>query len=123
MIPGRVARGRVLVAQALYRRLITPRGMLRGGPEESAYGIDLAEYVGAVGYPTAVNAIPAIVRNEFLKDDRVLSADVSAVVSRDSTGLVYIELSALVYLTDESAPLPLTFKVTDASVTLLGGTS
>ena len=118
--PGRLARGRQVVVQALYRRLITPRGTLRGGPEEENYGIDLAEYCGAIGYANAVAAIPAVVRGELSKDDRV--AEVSCTASRlDSTdGTVSIVLTVTVRLDDEADTFDFTLAVSDVTVTLLG---
>lgn len=123
MATGRLARGSQVVLQALYRRLITPRGTLRGGEEELAYGFDIAEYVGAVGITTAVAALPGIVRAELLKDDRVLSVSVDASIVTDTPGLTSITLALLVTLDDELADFPLTLAVTDVDVTLIGGIS
>lgn len=121
VVAGRLARGRTVVAQALYRRLITPRGTLRGGDEEAAYGLDLSEYVGAVGHETAVAALPGLVRGELLKDDRVADVNVAATSSADTAGLVSITLEIDVTLADESEPFALSVAVTDTSVALLGG--
>jgi len=120
---GRLARGRQVVAQALYRRLTTPRGTLRDGDEAANYGIDLADYVGAIGTDTAIAALPGIVRGELQKDDRVIQIDVDPpIVERLASGLLSINLSISAYLTDELDPLGLTVAISDVGVSLLGVT-
>lgn len=78
---GRYAKGITGLAQALYHRLITPRGTLRGGPageaEASAYGLDVAGAVGAHGDETSVLIMPAMIRAELAKDDRVEAVTVT----------------------------------------------
>ena len=121
---GRLARGRQVVAQALYRRLTTPRGTLRDGDEAANYGIDLADYVGAIGYDIAIAALPGVVRGELLKDDRVIQVDVEPpVVERQASGLVSITMQISCFLTDELDPLGLTVGISDVGVGLLGVTS
>jgi hypothetical protein len=128
--PGRYATGATVVVQALYRRLITPRGTLQpvddtlGGDDERAYGFDVSGYCGAVGYPTAVNALPGQVRNELLKDDRVSpSLSVTATLSQGNDGLDAIDLSISGELADESGSFDLTLRVNDVTVAILGGVS
>lgn len=121
LVTGRLVRGPMVVLQALYRRLITPRGMLRGGDEEAAYGLDLSSYVGAVGYETSVKALPGLVRGELLKDDRVADVAVAATVSTDTAGEISIYLDVSVALHDEDESFPLQVRVTDTSVALVGG--
>lgn len=66
--PGQVVTGRLLVAEAIYRRLTTPRGSLLYAPN---YGIDIARYLGMEStVPNAVR-IAGEVRGEVEKDDRV----------------------------------------------------
>jgi hypothetical protein len=77
MHTGRYVRGVKTVAQACYRRLITPRGALRGGEEEANYGLDL---VGLLGGPVEVGDVAAMERAiaaELKKDQRVSGADVT----------------------------------------------
>lgn len=119
--PGRYARGPTLVAQALYRRLITPRGTLRGGDEEGAYGFDVSGYCGAVGYPTALAALPGLVTGELLKDDRVSEVTVEATEAETDTGDIAITLTIDAVLADESGSFVLTLSVTDVNTTILGG--
>jgi hypothetical protein len=46
---GRYVSGVTVVAEAIYRRLTTPRGMLLGGESEGNYGLDLMSLVGSAG--------------------------------------------------------------------------
>lgn len=127
MQPGRYAQGVEVVVQALYRRLITPRGTLiplddEGGDEERVYGFDVAGYVGAIGYPAALQALPALVTGELLKDDRVLpTLSVKAVLSTSTDGEDTIELFISGDLDDESGSFAFTLNVTDVSVDFLRG--
>jgi hypothetical protein len=118
---GRYARGWMVVAQAIYRRLITPRGMLRGGDEERNGGLDLSEYVGAVGTATALAALPNHVRGEIQKDDRVSPGGVTvrATVANEGNGDVTILLDISVRLADESEDFTLTVGVDETSTELL----
>lgn len=120
-VSGRYARGWMVVAQAIYRRLITPRGMLRGGDEERNGGLDLSEYVGAVGTVTALAALPNLVRGEIQKDDRVMpgGVNVRATSSQETNGDVTITLEISVRLADESEDFALTVGVDETSVELL----
>jgi len=119
--PGRYARGATLVAQALYRRLITPRGTLRGGDEEAAYGFDVSGYCGAVGYPVALAAFPSLVRAELLEDDRVSEVTVQATQLEGEGGEISITLEIDCTLADEGETFSLTLSVTDVTTTILGG--
>lgn len=120
---GRYARGRVLVAQALYRRLITPRGTLRGGDEERAYGLDVAGYVGAVGIRTAVAALPGLVRGELLKDDRVADVQVTATAEERTDGTAAVTLEMSVLLLDEDESFTLTLSASALTLDVIGGAS
>lgn len=119
IITGRYVTGWRVVAQALYRRITTPRGTVLsiGNPEAAAYGFDICEYIGAVGYPTALAALPSLVRGEFMKDGRVADATVEAFEERASNGEIYITLSAVVVLVDEGETFQFTADVTAESIT------
>jgi hypothetical protein len=123
LVSSRLARGSAVVVQALYNRLITPRGTLRGGDEESAYGFDVAGYVGEVGTDIALAALPGIVRGELMKDDRVSDVLVTATTSTASDGTIAIVLEITGVLADSEEEFALTVAATDVSVTLLGGMS
>ncbi len=119
-VVGRLAQGQQVVVQALYRRLITPRGKLRGGPEEDAYGLDISAYLGAVGTETAIAALPGLIRGEFMKDDRVVDVATRSSFATDSAGLTTIELTIDVLLEDEDEPFAFTVAVSEVTTELLG---
>lgn len=121
--PGRFARGANLVAQAAYKRLITPRGTLSGGDEETAYGLDVASYVGAVGTAIAIRTLPGQVRAQLLQDDRLSEADVTAAIATAADGTVSITLAIVGTLADESGTFTLTLAVSDVDATVLGITT
>jgi len=120
LITGRLARGPAVVAQALYRRLITPRGTLRGGDDESAYGFDVASYVGAVGTATALAALPGLVRGELVKDARVADVAATASITTDPGGLVSIVIVVDVTLADEGETFTFSVGVDAVSAQFLG---
>lgn len=119
---GRLAKGSALVAQAAFRRLTTPRGTLRGGDEEDAYGFDVAGLVGDVGYDTAVAQIPGRVRAELLKDDRLTDVQVTATIINDR-GKQTITIVVVGVLADETEDFTLTLSVDEVTVDLIGGVS
>lgn len=118
---GRMVGGRTLLAEAIWRRLTTPRGTLSGGAEASAYGLDLAAYVGAVGERIAEAALPSIVEAELLKDDRIAAVSVTATAYRADDGTARIELQLVVQPASDLARFPLTLGVTSAGVEIIGG--
>ena len=62
------------ISQAIYRRLITPRGALLDDPE---YGYHVAALLNAPLNQLAVEGIAGSIRNEVTKDDRVESVTVA----------------------------------------------
>lgn len=113
----------MVVAQAAYRRLITPRGTLSGGDEETAYGLDVASYIGAVGTAIAIRTLPGQVRAQLLQDDRLAEADVTAAIATAADGTVSITLAIVATLADESGTFTLTLAVSDVDATVLGITT
>jgi hypothetical protein len=122
LVTGRFVRGVQVVAQAIYRRLTTPRGTLRGGEEEENYGIDLSDYVGSSATPQRLAAIPGIVRAEVLKDDRVLDVKVSCTFATSADGLVTVTLALWVTLSETGEAFPMTLTAGEAGVQLSMGT-
>ena len=115
--PGVYVTGVELVAQRCYRRLITPRGMLRGGEEEENFGLDLAGFVGSAAPATVDAMLPSVVRNELLKDSAV--DDVTVTASRvEGGGLVSWTLSIEIATTD--GDVTLIVGVSEVSVGLIG---
>jgi hypothetical protein len=91
-----------------------------GGEEEAVYGLDLEGIIGAVGYDSAVDVLPSMVRAELLKDDRVTDVSVSATKVTDTAGLMSITLTVDVVLTDAGDTFRLTLAVSDVTTKLLG---
>lgn len=114
--PGVRVTGVRLVAEAAYRRLTTPRGMLRGGEDEANYGLDLLDMIGAVASQSNTTALGGRIRNELLKDERIETVDVTVVLERigPSTEL-HIEIEA----ETREGPFSLAIVVDDVSVQLL----
>jgi hypothetical protein len=119
LVTGRYASGWLVVAQACFRRLITPQGMLRWAEDESRYGFDVSGYVGAVGEEAALIALPSQVAAELSKDDRVSDVLATVKTTRDSAGLVSIVLSVDVVLKDEGGNFNLTMSVGQARTELI----
>ncbi len=117
---GKYVSGRAALAQACYRRLTTPRGTLRGGDEEQAYGIDLPGFVGRTATSIATAALPGVVRAELLKDDRILDVAVEVATDAPTNGLVTYTIVIVVSAVDEAEDFALTIAVTSTSAELLG---
>lgn len=122
LVTGRMATGVTLLAQAIYRRLTTPRGTLDDGDEGVVYGLDLAEFLGRQATPDAIaNTGPAL-EAEILKDDRIASvtAVASAVTGADGLTTTTVEITAIPYDETAAAPFAMTLAVSDVTVSLLG---
>lgn len=76
LMPGHVADGVDVVAQAQMIRLDTRRGSCPGAPND---GIKLTEFLHGEMTPANLGRIPGVIRTELLKDDRVRSVDVALV--------------------------------------------
>jgi hypothetical protein len=120
---GRFATGATAVAQAAFRRLTTPRKTLRSvlpNAPELTYGFDLTGYVGAVSAEIAAATIPARVRSELLKDDRI--RDVFCTVSnRRRSGEDVLMVTIRAKLSNSGDTFALTLSVSDAATELVGG--
>ena len=101
------------LAQALVRRLDTPRGSLI---DDGDYGIDLRSYCNRPTAAAELIALAGQVRGELLKDDRV---DTLTVVMRPtSTGNAFdLELS-IVPVDPRLGPFDLTLAVTSATIVI-----
>lgn len=117
---GRLVSGKELVCQALYRRLITPRGTLGSFTDEHlTYGLDVASFIGMVGYEAAVRSLPAQIQNELLKDDRVASVTCTAQMLQSGIERE-LAISINVVLEDEAGDFDFTLSVTAARALLTG---
>ncbi len=114
---ARFVTGARLVAEAAYRRLTTPRGMLRGGEDEAEYGLDLTELIGSIATEADAAALAGRVRAELEKDDRIESVEVTVTATTDGPATAYV---VAVKATTAAGPFGLTLEVDAVSVELLG---
>lgn len=112
---GRFVSGVLAVAQANFRRLITPRGMLRGGEDEQNYGLDLEELIGTT--PTDAPSLEGRVQGELLKDERNLSVRVTVADTSDGVAHSY---DITIECDTAEGPFTLQIAASDVSVELLG---
>ncbi len=105
--------GTLLVSQAIYRRLTTPRGTLIDDPD---YGLDIRSLLHKGMTPVEIGAYPGQIRQEILKDERITFAEVIVKQSAKETWLITIRCEA------GEGPFTLTLGVADAVATLLSTT-
>lgn len=108
---GRVVAGVELVAEAIYRRLITPRGRLIDDP---SYGLDVRALLGQALTDRGLSAIPGIIRGEVKKDPRVDICTVRA--TRTTEGLASVSLRLEINFTTALGPFALVLLVSDLTV-------
>jgi phage baseplate assembly protein W len=111
---GALVSGRTMLAQALARRLTTPRGGLF---YDTNYGTDLRLYLNEGMTNEAQSRIKAAVESECLKDERVsaCSAEVSFSLQ---TQLLKVSIS----VDTKAGPFSLTLAVSSLTVDLLAVT-
>lgn len=110
---GRFVSGPRLVAEAIYRRLTTPRGTLRGGPAEANYGIDLTELVGSAATKRDAAALPGRITTEILKDERIERVEVTVTQSVDGPAV-----SFAIVIEGETAEGPFALQLLASEVTV-----
>ena len=117
---GRFATGARLVAEAAYRRLTTPRGMLRGGEDEANYGLDLTELIGTSTTKASAAALPGKIAAELSKDERIDAStlDIQVVLTKEGPASVYTISIAGKTANEDSFTLVLL--ASDVTVELLG---
>lgn len=115
--PGRYATGAQLVGEAVYRRLITPRGMLRGGEDEANYGLDLTEFVGSTSTKQDAAAAASRIKAELKKDERIIDVVVEVTPSTEGPE-TYFEVTINAETTE--GPFDLQIGVSDVNVEILG---
>lgn len=107
----RLRSGRVVLAEALARRLETPRGGLF---YDADYGLDVRAMLNDAMTENGLAAIEDAILSEILKDDRVENAEVAATFSMEEESLsVRIEVLA------GEEPFPLVLKIDDVSAKIL----
>jgi hypothetical protein len=101
------------IAEALIRRLITPRGAL---PDDPDYGFDLRGLLNRGVTLAELRAVTGQARSEVRKDDRVLDAKVSASFTlQNSTLSVSIEVTPADV---DNNTFSFTFALTDTTVAI-----
>ena len=101
-----------IVAQAIYRRLITPRGRLLDDPD---YGFDVRGLLHRPTTQTDLFGMQGQIRNEIRKDDRVDTDGLSVTVIMTSAVQLDIEISGRTVTGEDFS---LTMAVTDGGVLL-----
>ena len=117
LLTGRFATRARLVAQAAYRRLITPRLALRGGEEEQNYGLDLTELVGSSKTKADAAALPGRIRTELMKDERIETCSADVLVTVEGPATVF---TITIVAETSEGPFTLTVLSTDVTTELLG---
>jgi hypothetical protein len=116
LVTGRLISGKAVVLQALYRRLITPRGSL---PYDLTYGFDVSGLVGSVGFERASVVIAGMVVNELSKDDRVINVRCLPTTSTLDGGGLMLILDVEATLADSGEDFAFTAGVTETTTELL----
>lgn len=114
---GRLVDGVRLLGQRCYHRLITPRGMLRGGPDEGEFGIDLAGYVGRLATNEDERRIGPAITAELKKDPQVATVQTAVSSSTDSDGSKSWLITVAV--ASDAGPFELVLAVSGVTVELL----
>jgi phage baseplate assembly protein W len=103
--------GNQLLAQALVRRLITPRGHLI---DDLNYGYDLHRFLGDDLSAAAIAQIQSDIQQELLKDERVVS--VTPIVTYSPVTQI---LTVVVTVVGAGGPFQFTLAVGSVTPTLL----
>lgn len=82
--PGTLVSGPTLVAEAVYRRWTTPRGRLLEDPH---YGLTIADYLSLELTPENAARIPAELKAEAMKDDRLDSCSYTSTLTGTGASL------------------------------------
>jgi hypothetical protein len=99
------------LAQAVYRRLITPRGMVLDAPD---YGFDLRSLLSKGMTQADLATVPGVARAEVTKDERIADATASARMLDAAT------LELTIRCVTGVGPFELVLDVTAAAVKLKG---
>ena len=117
---GRYVSGVTVVAEAIYRRLTTPRGMLLGGESEGNYGLDLMSLVGSADTKGSAASLPGRIENEGRKDERIETVKATVVRTVDGPSTTY---TITIQATTALGPFSLQLLVSAVTVELVGVTS
>lgn len=112
---GRIVSGGELLAEAAYRRLITVRGTLLDDPN---YGLGLVRWLQTEYTPAMLAALPAIIRLELMKDQRLDSVNVEIESTRNASSAVAMQIE-ITGAGVNGEGFSLVLAVTDVTVDLL----
>lgn len=101
--------GRVCLAQAIARRLMTPRGTLI---DDANYGYDLTAFLNDDVDASTINRMQGQIVAECMKDERVVGATATVVYTAQ-------QLIVTISLTDGVGPFPLVLAVSAVTVQIL----
>ena len=121
--------GRRCLAEALVRRVLTPRGQLLDDPD---YGEDLLAWLNDDVDANSIRRLASVLDAEWLKDERVIAADVvvqfvgesqvaaarSGIVTNPNPGMLGV-LVISATITDGTGPFLLVISASAAGVALL----
>jgi hypothetical protein len=116
---GRYVTGARLIGESYFRRLTTPRGMLRGGEAEADFGLDLLGLIGSVQTSADIASLPGRISNELMKDERSLSIDVEIIEGKTADG-VGVKLDITIKAVTSAGPFELQIAASAVSAELLG---
>ena len=114
---GRIVSGARLVGEAIYRRITTPRGMLRGGEEEANYGEDLSGLVGSIRPDLLVASLPGRLSAEIRKDQRIEDVTVTVTSARKGPS---VELTVTIEAVTSEGPFSLVVAASSVTAQLIG---
>lgn len=100
---------RQILAQAIVRRLITPRGFVIDDP---LYGYDVRSFLSDDRSQKQLRLMKSQVEQELLKDERILQA-IATVTFFQTT------LNIVIQITDADGPFPLILNVDAVTVTAI----
>lgn len=103
--------GTKLLGQAVFRRLITPRGSAFDCPDD---GLDIQEFLSLPMTQAQLAAVPGVIRQEILKDERITGAEIALTKLADGFDL------KIRCTPSEGPDFELTLGVSAAAVKLLG---
>lgn len=103
--------GQDVLAEAIYRRLTTPRGQLL---DDEDYGIDVRSFLSRGIDPGKLREIEGTIRQEVLKDERVANVTAKATVDYKT-----YSMSVSLIVTTGEGPFRLVFEVTADTVEFL----
>jgi hypothetical protein len=101
--------GRVCLAQAIARRLMTPRG---GLIDDTNYGYDLTAFINDDITASAIGRMQGQIVAECMKDQRVVGASASVIYTAQ-------QLIVTISITDGVGPFPLVLAVSAVTVQIL----